>query len=397
MIALQFRRFKKPLLILLACVVLLPIFWLISQKVIDASFHPNKDFFTFWLGGRLVTLGKNPYLHSEYLWGRAFYGADLIPDATFVYPLPFALLFAPLGFLSLDTAFVLWDTLTQAMMLFSLILLVGFYAKPLAKSYFPLLLAAVILFRPTYITLVNAQLSGFFLLLLTGIVYFWNKGKWWQGGLLLSLFALKPTLGLPIMAVLVLFLFLKKQYRAILIIAAALLALLLAGFLVDPHWVSHYWQIGNEKLGQTFGFSPTIWGAATLACQFRSGCSLLGGGAACLAASIAIMVFFIKKRQTLSPGAAVSLAIIFTLLVTPYVWPYDQLLLVIPIVIIIMETAQRGARFLPTAALLISMDVLSYFLLFISKQNEHEIWNFLIPLTVLILMIPVLKKGNSTI
>jgi len=387
------RRLKKPLLILLTILVLLPIFLWISQKVIDPSLHPNKDFFTFWLGGRLITLGKNPYLHSDYLWGRAFYDADLIPDATFVYPLPFALLFAPLGLLPLNKAFVVWDTLTQVMILVSLLLLVRSYAKPLAKNFFPLLLIAVILFRPTYITLVNAQLSGFFFLLLSAIIYLWNQGKWKQGSLLLALFALKPTLGLPIMAVLTLFLLLRKQYSAIFTLAAALLALLLSGFLVDPHWVSHYWQIGNDKLGQTFGFSPTLWGAATLVCQFKSECSIISGGAGCLAASIAVLFFFINRRQTLAPVTAVCLAIIFTMLVTPYIWPYDQLLLVIPIVTVVMEKANRGDRFLPTAFLLILIDLFSYFLLFVSMKNEHEIWNFFIPLVILILTIPWLKKG----
>ena len=195
--------------------VLIPIlgiiFYFTSITIVNPTEYPNSDFFTFWLAGHLALLGQNPYITDIWIGGHSLFGASWIPNATYIYPLPLSLFFAPFGLLSLYKAFVLWVFLTQFMIFLSVLLLLKLYAAQLTKQFVLPIFAGVIIFRPTIITLINGQLSGFLLLIIVCIIFLWERGKWWQGAILLPFLALKPNLGVPIILLLSMYLILKKE------------------------------------------------------------------------------------------------------------------------------------------------------------------------------------------
>jgi hypothetical protein len=363
------------------------IFLIIATKIVNPVEYSNSDFFTFWLSGRLASLGQNPYNSQIWITGHHQFGATWIPNATFIYPLPISLLFVPLGLLPLYQAFIAWDTLSQLMIVSSIALLLMTNSNLSTKRFIFPLLAGVILFRPTIITLVNGQLSGMLLLLIACIIYLWERGKWRQGAALLALFALKPNLGIPLIVLLSVYLIQQQQITSLIAEAVSGLLLLLAGFVQNPNWLIEFWNAGNTKLSQTFGFSPTIWGMSAFFCNYNLNCTV--GYGVCLGLLFLIGYLFLlaRKKNILSPALVVTLAIAITLLLTPYTWPYDQLLLVAPIVTITKMLGKDGYGYLQTSLLFLTIDILALILLGISGKIQMEIWNVSIPLFIFGLLI----------
>jgi hypothetical protein len=388
----SFKAARYQFLYVFLLIIFGIILFVLAVKIVNPVEYPNSDFFTFWLSSHLVAAGQNPYLPDVWVGGHHQFGATWIPNATFIYPLPITYLFIALGQLPLYQAFVVWVFISEIMIIVSILLLLRLYPEPLAKQFLLPLLIGVVLFRPAIVTLVNGQLSGFLLLVIVCFVYLWEDGKWWQGSILLPLLILKPNLGVPIIALLSLYLLIKKQIVPLFVGAASGVVVLLTGFLLNPNWIKEFWQAGNTKLSQIFGFAPTIWGLSSIFCQHKLDCSLVYGGALSLLLLMGLSFLLVKKLSNLSPLLAASIAITITLLITPTAWPYDQLLLTIPIVAVIMELASARSRFLQVALIFLAIDVMAFILLGISARVRMETWNAIIPLSVFALLVWTLSK-----
>ena len=90
-----------------------------------------------------------------------------------------------------------------------------------------------------------------------------------------------------------------------------------------------------------------------------------------------------------------ALAVCVTLLVTPYTWTYDQLLLVLPLTTLILAMDRSGIRFPMTASVFLGLDVLVVILLVFDVMLQVEILNVLIPLVVFGLCLRWLTRGGS--
>ena len=363
----------------------------VANLIVNSIDYHNNDFFTFWLAGHMVIQGGDPYSPTQWVAGHHEFGVTWIPNQAYVYPLPLSLLFAPLGLLSLYQAYIVWVALSILMILAALILLLGTQAGS-GRVAIPLV-TGIIFFRPTILTLFNGQISGWILLLLTITAYLWEKGKWEWGSLVLPLLMLKPNLGAPLVLLLGLWLLVKKRYQAILAMAFMGMILLVIGFLQNPHWVSDYWSIGNTKLAETFGGSPTVWGLAALISHNQITATLIIGS---LAGLIILFGFFhacLPGRTALRPLSVLALAVCVTLLVTPYTWTYDQLLLVLPLTTVILAMDRLGVRFPLTAIVFLGIDLLVVILLFFDVLLQVEILNVLIPLVVFCLCLWGLPRG----
>jgi hypothetical protein len=367
---------------------LIPVLGFVLLEVAVASVnlydHTNQDFFKLWLGGHLVSLGENPYSPAVWVEAHHQFGATWIPEKSYTYPLPLAFLFVPLGVLPYYEAFIIWAFLSQVMILAALLILVQVSSDPLFRRFALPLFAGVVLFRPAIITVINGQLSGLLLLVVAGLVSQWERGKWWQGTILLSVLLLKPNLGVPMISLLAIYLIGQRQLRSLIVLGATVLFLMLAGLAYDPSWIAGFWATGGAKLTQALRHAPTIWGISSFFCRQRLDCSLAGGGAALFLLVGYFCWLFFRKRELPSAGLAVGISITLTLLLTPYVWPYDQLLLVVPIILLMSEAAKAGHRFLPVSLIFLGIDILTFILLGVSANLQTEIWNAAIPALVLL-------------
>jgi hypothetical protein len=379
--ALPNSKHWRMIWVLAGLLVLGTVCFVLAVMIVNSIDYHNNDFFTFWLAGHMVVQAGDPYSSLQWVAGHHAFGVTWIPNQAYVYPLPLSLLFAPLGLLPLYPAFIVWVALSILMILAALALLLKTQATS-GRLGIPLVIG-IIFFRPTILTLFTGQISGWLLLLLAIIAWLWEKGQWEWGGLLLPLLMLKPNLGAPLVFLLGFWLLFQKRYKAILAMAMMGLILLCIGYLQNPHWVSAYWGIGNTKLAQTFGGSPTVWGLGALIGHNQTALTLIIGSLAGLALLFGFFRAILRGGLAgLRPLSVLALSVTVTLLVTPYTWTYDQLLLIIPLTALTLAMHRMRMPFPLTAGLFLGMDVLFVILLIFDSLLQVEILNVLVPLIV---------------
>jgi len=382
-------RIRNRLSITFLIVIILASFF-IATRIVYSQDYADSDFFSFWLAGRMSFTSQYLYQPDQWIEGHHQFGAEWISDPTFLYPLPLAVLFYPLGSLNLGQAYVTWVLLSMIMILVSLYLLMSPGWSESSKHYVFPILAGVFLFRPTIITLKNGQLGAAFLFILAIIIYLWEKGRWLEGGVALAFLSLKPSLGLSITAMLVLWLLLARKWRAILGFIGSSAGLLLIGWLVDSSWLRDYIQIGSQKVVQNFGYTPTLWGASALVCHQGLKCRTILGGIVAVLIIIISVYLFSSNGIDLAPSSMVSLIIPITLLLTPYLWAYDQVLLTIPIVLVMMKMSDKGYPYLLSSTIFLFFSLVAAGLVFIALQVKIDGWSMLVPFLTWILVLGVL-------
>ena len=340
------------------------------------------DFSSFWMAGKLVLQGKSPY--DMVTWGEGFRRFELgfLLTPVFLYPLPLALLLAPLGLLPFQSAYIVWVTLTLLIIIGSLAILLSLETNPRKKLFIIPLFIGSMLFRPTILTLTQGQVSGLCLFALAWTEFLWQKGKWFWGGFLLGLLLLKPNLGLVVILLVAVWLLLNKNWPALCGTLVSGIFLLSAGLVYNPAWVSQYLHVGSNKLAQTFGGSPTVWGLGALISHNQTTVTLIIGGLAGLLVLFGFFRAILHSHTTLRPLNVLALAVSVTLLVTPYTWTYDQVILILPLITVILAMDRSGARFPLPASVFLGIDVLVVILLIFDALLQVEILNVVIPLVV---------------
>jgi hypothetical protein len=377
-----FSRVNLPLLIF-GLVILFLFIW-IPMRLAAVIPLEDTDFFTFWLAGKFNWLGMNPHDSQDWTAGhRMFNALEGQDNPTFLYPLPMAVLMAPLGLLTLSQAYILWNFLTLVMLAAGMALLLRTWGKTLAPQYLLPVFAAAPLFRPVIITLFGGQLSGLFFLVIALAALAFERKAWFWAGFLLGLLALKPNIGAPFIILAGLWLLFQTNWRALGGMAAAGASLLLIGLARNLNWVADFLSVSGYKFQETFGFSATIWGIASGTCGFTYTCTLYLGGALAAALVLGSVALLIQRRSPLSPALALSLITCTSLLVTPYLWPYDQTLLILPILAVMSAMLEKKAPFLLTATLFLWLDLLAILLMLVTIQIEMEVWNGFVSLACL--------------
>jgi hypothetical protein len=371
---------KRTQAFLLLLLILL--FGLTSKLLVTPTNYPNSDFFSFWLAGRMVHTGQNPYVEEGWVRAHQVYGAEWISDPTFLYPIPLAIFFIPFGLLDLYDAFVLWVWLSLVLLLVSVVMLLPLFGSVRKHFILPVALG-ILLYRPALPLLLNGQLAAFFFLLLVVTGVFWEKGHWTWGGVIVSFLALKPNIGVPILGLISLYLLVHKYYKGLLGMGLGLIGMWALGGLYVANWVELYLGVLQAKHAQTFGFSATIWGLSAFVSRFNHEVTLVIGSVAVLFVSILFFVL-ITRPKAITPMVALALSVSAGLLVTPYLWPYDQVLLFLPI-ILIMAFLRKAYPYLGIALVFIVIDVIGWVLFSFSINIQMENLNALLTLTVLAL------------
>ncbi len=382
--------------IFISIIFLGAIFLLGAVQIANAIEYQNSDFFQFWLGSRSVWDGSDPYNSLEWIKDHQEFGTDRVAAPAFLYPLPLAIFLAPLGALPLKTAFILWTFLSESLILISSLLLLRVINFRQSKHLLLPIILANIIFRPTTTTLLGGQFSALFLFMATIAAILWHREKWFWGGATLALLTLKPSLGFPILLITAPWLFVRKKYSAFAGIASTGLFLLIIGLIKDPFWISKYIHILTTKLGNEFGTSPTIWGFSAMICNFEQECTAWLGGIA-LVIFLLLNAWLLSKWRFSSPILALGYLISISLLSTLYLWPYDHLLLTIPIVFSMSVLLQRKIHYLKVSFIFLLISIASIIIrvLTILIHLEKETLFGLLPLLVWGLTTWILLSGET--
>jgi hypothetical protein len=325
----RFKRVGTAMAILVILVAIAEFFW-------NAANPTDRDFISFWGAAQLALAGDpaaaydQAMLHEVQLATVTFVNGQGMP---FPYPPAFLLLVLPFGLLPFAVSLPLWSAATFA---------IYFVA---VRRMFPQSGWLAAAFPPVFINAAIGQNAFLTAAIFIGGMLLLRRRPF-AAGLLLGCLVIKPQLGL----LLPIALLAARQWRAIAGAALSSLGVLAFGAAVfgpaaTEAWLAQmplYVNIGRDGL---VGWHKMASVYAALR-QAGAGMELAFAGHLLVAAAAALFVWRVWRSDAEPPAKAGILAAA-TLLASPYVFPYDAVLLVIAF----FWLAQRGAPALPLAIL----------------------------------------------
>jgi arabinofuranan 3-O-arabinosyltransferase len=292
------------------------------------------DFLSYWSAARLALAGNPAGAYDFVLHGAVERSAAALQGALpFANPPPFLLVLAPFGLFPYPIAAAAWIVATAALYLLA------------ARRFAPGSAWLAFAFPPVLVNAITGQ-SGFLTaaLFLGGLALL--RTRPFVAGLLLGCLVVKPQLALALPFVLLA----GKEWRAILGAACGSLGLALAGLAVYG-WAAYAAWLGNAPLfASVLTEGRSGWDEmASLYATLR----LAGAGNEAawalhlLVAGAALLTACWVWRSDREPGAKAAILAAATALASPYLYVYDTVLLVAPL----LWLHKRGANGAVLAAL----------------------------------------------
>ena len=335
----------------------------------------SSNFTFFWLAGRMVLEGESPYDEAQYLAGHETYGIKWQPNKIFPYPLPLAILCVPLGLMSLPTAYITWQVLTLVIIAASIFILLSRWPDPAPRMLLVPTFASMFFFGPVYLTLHTGSVGALALISILGAIVLLEKDKPLAAGMLLSLTMLKPPQGLTILILAGIWFLAQKNWKAIWGVAIGGVALLVIGMMQDPLWLIKFRAASEAVMDRTQGVHSNVWAFSYLICEGAAPCSTLLGGTLGLVL-LGLGGFYLWQDQArVTAWDAFNIILPVAFVSTIYLWAYDQLPYLIPIVWISAALVTKTKSFIPAFLFLIVLDVFSLFALFQQASTQKDLWS----------------------
>jgi hypothetical protein len=378
--------------IVLVLVVFLPVYTQIAVNNERSVDYVNNGFFTFWLSGKMIWTGEQPYSSADWVGEHHPNGAVWIPNQIFPYPLPLALFTAPLGLLPIDQAYRLWDVLAQLLIAGSLLWLATHWEGLNRQLFVVFVLVATVLNGNVMLGLMTGTFAAFFLVFLALGLYFLETRHPILAGISLAMLALKPPL-LTVVMLIGIWLLFRRDWKTIGGILLGGLGLFFVGLIQDPRWVQKFLGAGGNLFSLRLGHQPTIVSYTRLLCGGEMNCAFLSYA---LVASLLVVLFTFlvwKQQRRLTPLTAFSAAIALGVLLPPYLWSYDYTILVLPIGYVAFDLIRRRETYVYSTLFLLALDLLSIAGLILFWKNpdslsltiQRDMWSILVALLVLVM------------
>ena len=335
----------------------------------------SSNFAFFWLAGRMVLDGESPYDEAQYLAGVEKYGIKWHPNKIFFYPLPLAIFCVPLGIVSLADAYLAWQVLSLASVAAVTAMLLNHWPETAVRRLLLPLFISFFFFGPLYLTLHTGSIGAFTLLTVCAVIILLEQKAYISAGVLLSLTILKPSQGLPILFLAGIWFLARGEWKVIGGVAIGCIALLLIGMIQDPLWVFKFRSVSEALMNRTLGIQSNVWAFSFVICNGSSPCaSLLGGaGAASLLGLCGFLLW--QERARATPWGAFNLILPISFVSTVYLWSYDQVSYIIPIVWIMGTLVTRTRSYVHAMIFLLVLDVFSLFALQRLAVTELDLWS----------------------
>jgi hypothetical protein len=297
----------------------------------------NRDFIVYWASGQQLAHHASPYDGPEVLRieraagftdNRPFFARNL-PSAFWIE--------IPLGFVSERTGAIIWSLALVIALMGSIRMLWNMNGRPEGRLHL-----VCYLFPPTVACLLAGQLGIFILLGLVLFLYFRDSAPYLAGAALL-LCALKPHLFLPFTAVLLMWLIEARRYRILAGAAMAMAASLALAFWLDPSaWTQYLHMMRAAKLHDEL--LPTVSLLFRLAID-RDATWLQFVPA--LFGCIWAPRYFWSRRTRWDWTGHLPLLLLVSVMVAPYAWFTDEVVLLPAILIGLYRTFNAGRSLVP--------------------------------------------------
>jgi hypothetical protein len=287
---------------------------------------PLNDFVQYWAAGRLTLAGDNPYdpARVDELERAAGRDAGVLmmwnPPWTLPLLLPFALPDPCL-------AYLLWMAALLAALAGSAVLLWRYYGGPAEQTGTALVVAFT--FVPTFLALLLAQISPFLLLGAALFLHLERRGRYFLAGAAAALMAVKPHLTYLFWPALALWSLDRRRWPALAGAAAAGLGATLVALAFNPDVIGQFVRFFTSSPPAQYR-SPTLGTLLRLALgegDFRLQYLALLPGFAWFA------WYWLRRRRAGDWGRDLPVLLFASLLTAAYgAWPYDLVLLLVPVV-----------------------------------------------------------------
>ena len=305
----------------------------------------------------------------------------------------------PLSYFNLSISYTLWIWISLILIFFSTVKLLTLFGNQ-TKFFVVPVFAGLLLFRPILPLLLNGQMSSIFLASLVFSVDLVNNRKPFLGGIILSINFLKPNIGVPIFFLLFFYFLLSKKFSIVCGMLSGLFTLIIIGTVVQPTWILEYLHVLFYKQANTFGYSASIWGLMYLFTGKNKILSITFSSFVCLILFSTYLLWFIKKNNR-ELFQIINMVIAISTFITPYIWPYDQIILIIPIVYIMTLLARKKTPFLFSSLFFLGIDIIVWCIFGYSLQLQTENLQALLPLALIIILfvtsnfLPISKLYNN--
>lgn len=375
------RRALIPSLLVLACVATF-----VANTLYFEQRVPHFDFVAFWSAGRAVARGLSPYDAQVMAVLQSPAGYDESFFSPYYYPLWTALVFVPLGVLPLRIAAALWQTLNQMALLGSMMALLVVMDWRLGAMSFAALVCSWVVFHPTLVAFLNGQLSIMILALVSGVLFLLTRERAGIAGCLLALTLIKPQLGIVILPALLGTMVFRRQWIGLLAFCVTLGLMAGLAQVVEPEWISG-WLASRAEQVVVGRIVPSLWG---LAYDLALGAWLWVGGAASGLLLLGFVWAWWHCRAVEGLPTMLALAVVVGQAIVPFLWTYDQVLLLLPYTMALASSGERRQRIAWQVALGLWAVVLPWILYAVANIRQRVTANALLPLALLVLLV-VLK------
>lgn len=340
---------RSPLrtgLLLLALGIAVPIMlWQLGGSARGLATWPLYDYVSFWAAGRLNLQGQDPYDPRllETLERRAEPGSS---EVLIMWPAPWALtLLMPFSCLDAHLSHLLW----LAFQFVVLACTVDWTWRMLGESrenrWLAWLLALT--FLPCYLVLVTGQMGPLLLLGLIGFLSCVKNGRDGWAGAFLALAAIKPQLTYLFWPALLLWAWQERRCRLVMGAVLGVLAMLAWPVLVNPELPLYYWQSLTQRTSTHSHLSPLLATALRLAFDGRLGIQFVP----MVPGLLWLAWYWRRHRNSWDWQKQLPDLLFASLLTTAYgAWPFDLVVLLLPILQVAAAVGRRGRAAWLTAA-----------------------------------------------
>ncbi len=350
--------------VLITLVIIASVSIMLAVAIYVPTSLPAHSDFSALYNTDLALVHRVPIYDLEKVEALAVQYAGIPPEnfflARFPYPPWFALSTFYLGWMPSNAAATLWFELNLVMLFLSIWLLTDGWPGQWRLITFPLAL----FFLPVLGALSVGQYDFPVLLGTSLLIYSLRKENLQLTVLGMVLLTFKPHVGaLVLLMVLGWIIYNRRDFgrRLIRPLLAAAVLLFLAGFLADPTWIVSYPRmlLNYQTEGNVSGCSECASLPVFLSRWFFDGSLRNAMWISVVLLMTFLILFYFIRSFLRSHELVLSTALLLTLLVSPYLYNYDFLLLLVPFAVLIAQSPMLEkiillvCYLLPTFALLI--------------------------------------------
>jgi len=376
-------------------IVLGVIFYLKAMQNYTHQDYANSNFFKIWLAGHMMWTGESPYNSTQWLAEHNAFGVTWQPNETFLYPLPLAFYIAPLGLLSIGQAYIVWQIVSQIIIALTVFWLLRHWKGQAQRLLFLPLMIFLLFFGPVYLSLQIGSVGPLALAAILIAIFLLEHDQPIWAGMVLSLTLLKPPQGLTILILVGIWFLAHRDWKAIIGVTLGGIILLIAGMIRDPLWVIKFRGASALVLDQTLGFDSNVYSYAYLACNQNESCMWIAGTLGVIF-MVAVGGYYLwRNHDQFTAWEAFNIIIPIGFVSTIYLWSYDQLPYVIPIVWIVGTLVERTKSYLHVFIFLVVLDVLSIYSLLVQANTQKDLLSIINTILVLGMCLLLLRKKNQ--